>query len=147
MTCIGVALFTLVVAGASPRAHAQTPSKVAGTSASVDTIVISSFDLYDGATAVAGQPVTLNHRLAGRLAPSHFRVSRFVDFRDATWQVYVQPAPRWSSPSFDGTCGNPAVARLVAYLQVRAPRATAQGSTTFVMSNVARDTACVMIGA
>jgi hypothetical protein len=135
-----------VLAAESSRAHAQAIPKSSSTTALKDTIIIASFHLYNGATGVAGQAVTLNHRLAGNLEPSQFRVSKFADFRDATWQAYSGSVPRWTSPSFDGSCSGTGAARLTAYFQVRATTTARQQSTTFVMSNIARDTACVLIG-
>jgi hypothetical protein len=130
----------------SAHARAQTPRPSAALPAR-DTIVLSTFDLYHGGDGVAGQAVTLDHTLRGVLAPSHFRVSRFPDFHDAAWQAYTGPVPRWRSPRFDGTCAGNGVARLVAYFQVRAPRPAAPSDApVFTMSNVARDTACVVIG-
>jgi len=146
MTRTRISLLALLLASLSPAANGQTPSKVPGTGALKDTVVILKFELYNGANGVAGQAVTLNHKLAGKLTPSHFRVSKFLDFHDATWQVYPNTVPRWTSATFDGSCSGTGVARLVAYFQVRAPKVSLQKSAGFSMSNVARDTACVLIG-
>jgi hypothetical protein len=146
MTCTRIAVLALVLAAGSSGARAQTPSKLSSAVALKDTVVILTFDMYNGADGVAGQSITLNHTLAGKLLPSHFRVSKFVDFHDATWQVYPSTVPRWTSASFDGSCHGTGVARLVAYFQVRAPKAPLQKPPLFAMSNVARDTACVVIG-
>ena len=146
MTRTSVATFVLALAALVSSASGQAPSKVLSGAAPKDTVVILTFDLYNGGDGVAGQAVTLNHTLAGKLPPSHFRVSRFADFRDATWQVYPVTIPRWTSASFEGSCRGVGVARLVAYFQVRASKDPLQNSPPFAMSNVARDTACVVIG-
>jgi hypothetical protein len=140
-----IALVALV-AGAL-RAGAQGPATAARGSVAPDTIIVSAFDLYHGASGVAGQAVTLDHALGGSLVPSHFRVSKFADFHDATWETYQGTAPRWRSPTFEGTCNTTGVARLVAYFQVRAPRPGGQkAAPIYAVSNVVRDTACVVIG-
>ena len=140
-----IALVALVAAAL--RVGAQAPAAASRGSAAPDTIIVSAFDLYHGANGVAGQAVTLDHTLGGSLVPSQFRVSKFGDFHDATWENYQGTAPRWRSPTFDGTCNATGVARLVAYFQVRAQRSGGQKATPlYAVSNVARDTACVVIG-
>jgi len=153
MTCNRIVVLALLLAAAHARANAQTGPSSAERASRADTVVIEWFSLYGGSGGVAGQPVTLQHRLGGNLTPTHFRVSRLPDFTDASWQPYPSGVPRWSSPSFSGSCRSPGSARLVAYFQVRALRSTrslppsfVSSPQSFVVSNVARDTACVLIG-
>jgi hypothetical protein len=146
MSCTQIGLLALLLAAARAPAGAQTSHPSAGGLAHADTVMIAWFALYGGRGGVAGQPVTLQHRLAGALLPTQFRVSRFPDFGDAAWQPYPSDVPRWSSPSFSGSCGGAGSGRLVAYFQVRAPRGISPAPQSFVLSNVARDTTCVLIG-
>lgn len=122
-----------------PRTPPQIPSPFA------DTVIVSSFALGNGATFVSPGPISMNHKLLGK-KPSHFRASKFADFRDApAWVTYPSTVPTFSG-SNSGACAGQGVIKIVAHFQVRAPKVIGnEGPTTFVVSNVARDTTCMMI--
>jgi len=148
------AVFMVAVAG--ERLGAQTP--VPTTSPSLpsplvlaDTVILSSFALANGATFASG-PLTLNHVLIGGLTPSHYRVSRYPDFRDATWLAYAGNAPTWTGNAEQtGPCSSVQTLRFLAHFQVRARKTSASKTTslttpaTYVQSNVRSDTTCLVI--
>jgi hypothetical protein len=85
----------------------------------------------------------MNHVLLGK-KPSHFRASKFADFRDASWVNYPTTVPNFTGGA-TGACGS-GLMKIVAHFQVRAPKVIGnEGPSTFVISNVARDTTCQSI--
>ena len=115
-----------------------------------DTIIISAFSINNGATSVGSEPLTMTHRLIGYLPPAGYRVSRYPDFRDATWQQYPSSgvitvahlAPSSTTPCPGG--GLP----ITAYFQVRGLVLIAggEGGGRFVLSQVVSDDICWFVG-
>jgi hypothetical protein len=111
-----------------------------------DTIIVSAFDLANGAVfANPGSPMSMDHRLLGK-KPTHFRASKFADFRDVTWISYPVTVPIYSGTS-TGACTTNNTIKMLVHFQVRAVKVFSPetGKTTFVLSNVARDTTCMHI--
>lgn len=138
---------TLLLVAAAPLAAQtpvpKTPPKLPSPGVLTDTVIISKFNLANGLTFVPPGPVTMNHSLLGK-KPSHFRASKFADFHDVGWVNYPTSVPTFTGSSTGG-CANGSP-RMVVFLQVRAPRVIGnEAPTTFVMSNVARDTTCMLI--
>lgn len=142
-------LATLAFAAGAPALAAQapipkTPPKLPGPLVFQDTVIVKSLALANGAT-FASAPISMNHSLLGK-KPSHFRASKFADFHDApAWITYPSSVPNFSG-SASGACAGQGVIRMVVHFQVRAPKVIGnEGPSTFVVSNVARDTTCLMI--
>ena len=136
---LGVVAPALAAQSPIPRTPPQIPSPFA------DTVIVSSFALGNGATFVSPGPLSMNHKLLGK-KPSHFRASKFVDFHDApAWITYPATVPNFSGSS-SGACSGQGLIRMIVHFQVRAPKVIGnEAPTTFVVSNVARDTTCMMI--
>lgn len=141
------ALLALALGTGLSRAGAQTPTpkSIRPPAFLPDTVVVNSFALYNGvATVVMGTRVTLNHTTLGQVAPTQFRVSIYPDFHDVGWLTWTSLAPTWTNPTYVNGCQTPtltAVKKLDAYFQVRGKKSNG----SLVMSNVARDTACVLL--
>lgn len=135
---LGVVAPALAAQSPIPRTPPQLPSPFA------DTIIVSSFALGNGATFVSPGPISMNHQLLGK-KPSHFRASKYADFRDApAWITYPTSVPNFSGSS-SGACASSSI-KMVVHFQVRAPKVIGnEAPTTFVISNVARDTTCMII--
>lgn len=148
MTVRASAVATIVlVALATPAVlRAQTPTtptnQPTGLTSLVlaDSVVLNTFSLAGGREWITAGPFTLDHTLLGGLIPSHYRVSKYADFRDATWQPYPRSVPVWSNATFTGACGSGSAtgSKMVAYFQVRAQRSTLR----YVLSEAKRDTVC-----
>jgi hypothetical protein len=113
-----------------------------------DTVMVKSLSLANGALFASTGPISLNHILIGGKKPSHYRVSKFADFRDASWLTYPATVPNFSNGG-SGACTSSNGAgsiRIVAHFQVRAPKVIGnEGNVTYLHSNIARDTTCMMI--
>ena len=125
------------VAAAQPGSNILLPGTISLTSFSPDSFFLNSFTF----------PVNLRHTVAG-LTPTHYRYSRFSDFRDAQWIAY-QPTPvvtipqSWYTP-IAGSSNTQFSTTLYFQLRARNPKAgqpvsIAGGTTTlqpdFVNSN------------
>ncbi|HEY7569152.1 MAG TPA: hypothetical protein VH762_16340 [Gemmatimonadaceae bacterium] len=114
-------------------------------SPTLDTVIVSAFALANGAFyANPGTPLTMDHKVLGK-QPTHFRASKFADFHDVNWTTYPSSVPVYTGNS-TGACGTNHI-KMVVHLQVRAVKVFSPetGKTTFVLSNVARDTTCIPI--
>lgn len=143
----------VVAVTALPLAAAEAQRRTAGSGfltsvVSRDTVAIASFTALSG-VGTTRLVLTLDHLLHGKLAASHYRVSRHADFRDATWIAYPTAGKiSWdangqgSAPcAWDGPLRVPTHFRFPVHLQVRAPSPGA--SRGFIASNVAGDTLCL----
>lgn len=139
---------TLLLVAATPLAAQtpipKTPPKLPSPGVLTDTVIISTFKLANGLTFAPAGPLSMNHSLLGK-KPSHFRASKFADFHDVGWVTYPASVPNYTG-SNTGGCANGSL-RMVVHLQVRAPKVIGNEAptTNFVMSNVARDTTCMLI--
>ncbi|MGQ0643430.1 MAG: hypothetical protein ACT4P6_22010 [Gemmatimonadaceae bacterium] len=106
---------------------------------------MSTFALANGSQFANTGPISMNHALLGK-KPSHFRASKYADFRDAGWVNYPTTVPNFTGGA-TGACSGSGLMRIVAHFQVRAPKVIGnEGPSTFVVSNIARDTTCQSIG-
>ena len=138
-----------LVAGAPLAAQSplpKTPPPLSPPNVVRDTIIVSSFDLANGATfANPGTPLSMDHKVLGKL-PTHFRASKFADFHDVNWISYPSTVPIYSGTS-TGACTTSNTIKMLVHFQVRAVKVFSPetGKTTFVLSNVARDSTCMHI--
>src|SRR5215475_171194 len=109
ISSIAVILLATVGLAASPRdTHAQKlPNSGIATSAAVTLKTFTPVDSLFVNPTVSQFNIALKHTVSG--APTEYRVSRFADFRDASWVPY-NPSPSlvvprtWFPPSgTDGT--------------------------------------------
>jgi hypothetical protein len=135
-SCLVLGLFVVVVlvsAGVLP-AGAQTPLTTTITTAVV------SLASFDPPSPVLNPkypvPLTLKNSVSG--TPTHYRYSRFSDFRDAQWLPYeaapaVQIPASWFS---DLTPAAPPDKQVVLYFQVRAANPKAGMPTSMITDPV-----------
>ena len=140
-------LATLSFVAAAPlAAQAPRPNTPLLPSPTLDTVIVSSFDLANGAVfANPGTPITMDHKVLGK-QPTHFRASKFADFHDVTWISYPAKVPIYNGNS-TGSCTTNNTIKMLVHFQVRAVKVFSPetGKTTFVLSNVARDSTCMHI--
>lgn len=121
-----------VSAGALP-VSAQTPLN---TTVSTAVVSLTSFDPPSPVlNPQYPAPVTLKHTVAG--TPTHYRVSRFSDFRDAKWLPYASAPVVQVPASWLSNLNPPAPPNMqvVLYFQVRAKNPKA-GTPTSLTTNL-----------
>ena len=129
----------LVVAAVPAAAQSPAPTQTVVLPAPEslkDTLYMTAFALDRGAT-YASLPLTLDATLIGLVRPTHFRVSRHSDFRDATWQAYpATGAPVWqdASQTAGGECPS-GMLRMLAFYQVRGLKSNGRYITTQARSD------------
>ena len=119
------------------------PSLPAGIVPYPDSLILRDFALANGASSVVGGSLSLNHGTIGGVRPTHYRISVYADFRDATWIAYpASGVPNWSS-FFDGggtvaNCTGAGRLPVIGHMQLRGLRTNGQ----YVRSQVSTDTIC-----